>query len=137
MAVSSLGQYEFDCWKATESPYTLPKEHLETETRSGLDGFTTWLVGMYGDPFEVDTVKMVDTYLNSIDVKRQYELLKGDVGLELTWDGALVDGYVFKVLEVKPKCTKIVHGRVAGVDVMYLARVDTKWTLAAIPYSEQ
>jgi len=137
MPVSSLGQYGFDCWKAPESPYTLPKEHLETETRAGLDGFATWIVGLYGDPFEVDTVTMIDTYVNAIAMKRQYELLKGAVGLELTWNGEAVADYVFKVLEVKPKCVRIVHGRIAADATMYLSKVETKWTLAAIPFSQQ
>ena len=136
MSVATLGQYELDCWNAPESPFTLPKEHLETETRAGLDGFIVWLVGKFGDPFEVDTVTFKDTYANAVSVKYLYEQLKGDVALTLAFD-AEVPEFRFKVLEVKPKCTRIVHGHIAGDNTVYGARIDTKWTLAAIPYSNQ
>lgn len=134
--VATLGQYGFHNWKAPAAPFTLPKEHLETETRPGLDGFVAWKVGSFGDPFNVDTITLVDTYPNSITLKYLYEQLKGGVALTLLFDSEVAN-YRFLVLDVLPDCKRISHGHVAGDVAVYGVAIHTKWKLAAIPYVSQ
>ena len=112
-------------------PLNFMGEGVEIHSWPGVDGIGAWLLGDRSEPFQVRTVRDVESSADAKERIRQYELLKGTlVTLELytgrTFTNMLVvDVGQYRIREVKTFAgPKISANAAAGV-------LEATWTLQA------
>ena len=130
MPAALLGSYEFCKWKGP--PYNVEEDHVETVVRAGLSDIEVWLVGEWGEPFEVQTAQFYETRADAETVKNLYKGGIAAASKALTINGNAVAGYKFKVLKVDAVVVDVLLGHVSGHPTFYRARVDATWKLLPI-----
>lgn len=129
MLTYQLGPFRFHGeWGAPQ----FTQAAIAGETRPGVNGVSTYNLGTWGRPFEIETVIFCINWPQAIAICKAYQAASSLTPLGLVIGGVAMTGGAYKVLMVDAKPKAILRVKIAGDPTVYQAEVRAKWSLLPI-----